>query len=174
MRRDAGALDAVHMDGDRISRAGITEPVDLVKPGASKATIAGLAHLGAARFRGGCGSVEPVDGFLERTLIDRVGAPRIMRVRRAELTRTPNDRDDRKPPGGIAVEDMARVATAFSARASAAARRSAALMRSFMVSGGSRHAAPTSAASTVIAVPGCLSAVAASTGEKDGKATVTR
>jgi hypothetical protein len=48
--RDTLALNTINMDGDRGSAAGITEPVDLVKPGGGKATIPGIAGLGSQNF----------------------------------------------------------------------------------------------------------------------------
>src|SRR4051794_8366445 len=110
MRRDIVALDAVNVDGDRRLRAGITKPVDLIKPRTGIATIARMTRLGANGMgsRGRC--VPSEKGLIQGVFIDAVGTPGVMRVRLAELARAPDDREDRETPGRIGIDDVAGVA----------------------------------------------------------------
>src|SRR5262245_25577843 len=94
VRPDALALDAVDVDGNRRPGAGITQPVDLVKPRMGVAAITGQAEVRARGLRRGAFAVPVVERFLQGVLVDRIGAPGVVRMDRAELAATPHDRDD--------------------------------------------------------------------------------
>src|SRR5688572_26292044 len=110
MRPDARAFDAIGMDRDRGNAPGITKPVDLFKPGRGETSIAQRTRGRAGSHGFATGVVESVEGFGERAFQHRISAPRVVRVRRTELTGRQNDRQERETAGRIAAYGMAGIA----------------------------------------------------------------
>ncbi len=95
------ALDTIRHGRDAAqSRPPLPSPVDLVEPwDSAHPTVSGRTTLGRARDRPDAGEAFQVKTVSsDGVLVDCVGAPGVMRVRRAELARAPDDRQDRKMP----------------------------------------------------------------------------
>src|SRR3954447_96621 len=108
MRRDQGRINPVYVQRDRRPLPGIAEPVNLVKSGLSKTTIAALPL--DRTHRHGTAGLEHIFGFRQRMVANHVAAPGLMGMYRTELARPPNQRQNRKPPSRIAIDDVARIA----------------------------------------------------------------
>ena len=108
MRRDTGGINPVNMQRDRRPRTGIAEPVNFVKSRLSKTTISTVPHGRAHRH--GTAGLERIFGFRQCLIANRIGAPSLMSMDGTELARSPNERQNRKPPGWIAIDNAAGVA----------------------------------------------------------------
>jgi hypothetical protein len=111
VRPDPCAVDPINVERNRGLGAGITEAVDLVKPRVRKADITGRSRSCQDWPRRPHLVIPCVKRFLQLVFVNRVGAPGMMGVRRAELVRSPHDRHDGKPTGGIIVHEMACIGT---------------------------------------------------------------
>lgn len=109
---EIGLVDAIYVQRNGYIRAGITKAVDLAQTLGSRSDIPRAAADLATNLCSAIGRIPAVMRFDQVSLQHLIGAPRLVAMHRAELSRAPDQKGDGKGAVWVGISDVSRVAVA--------------------------------------------------------------